>query len=424
MNNRLFEEKDWNYYTTVIPIMLFFIIFLSWAAFSQIDETIKGTGKVVPSGQTKVIQNLEGGIVSAILVNEGDNVKKGDTIYNLSNAFFSADSITKEIDLLTFQAILIRLDALIENKTVVDFPEELKQKIPEIVENETKIFYEDLENNQRKIEIARDQFNQKDYKLRETKIRFNNLSIELNLAMENMKILDELLNKKVASRKEYIAELSKKQSIVTQIEETRNSIPILQEELEEARKKIASAESENKSKLLSKYTEVKTEINKLVEKNKANADREQRKSVISPVNGIINKLYFYTEGGIVKPGDKLAEITPIEDNLTIEAKIKSSDRAFIWEGQDVSIEITAYDFSRYGLLNGKLISISPDSFEDKNGSIYYIAKINADVNSFGEELPILPGMVANVNILTGKKTVLEYILKPLKDIRKNALSEQ
>lgn len=423
MNNRLFEEKDWNYYTTVIPIMLFFIIFLSWAAFSQIDETIKGTGKVVPSGQTKVIQNLEGGIVSAILVNEGDNVKKGDTIYNLSNAFFSADSITKEIDLLTFQAILIRLDALIENKTVVDFPEELKQKIPEIVENETKIFYEDLENNQRKIEIARDQFNQKDYKLRETKIRFNNLSIELNLAMENMKILDELLNKKVASRKEYIAELSKKQSIVTQIEETRNSIPILQEELEEARKKIASAESENKSKLLSKYTEVKTEINKLVEKNKANADREQRKSVVSPVNGIINKLYFYTEGGIVKPGDKLAEITPIEDNLTIEAKIKSSDRAFIWEGQDVSIEITAYDFSRYGLLNGKLISISPDSFEDKNGSIYYIAKINADVNSFGEELPILPGMVANVNILTGKKTVLEYILKPLKDIRKNALSE-
>ena len=193
MNNRLFEEKDWNYYTTVIPIMLFFIIFLSWAAFSQIDETIKGTGKVVPSGQTKVIQNLEGGIVSAILVNEGDNVKKGDTIYNLSNAFFSADSITKEIDLLTFQAILIRLDSLIENKTVVDFPENLKQKIPEIVENETKIFYEELENNQRKIEIARDQFNQKDYKLKEAKIRFNNLNIELNLAMENMKILEIIL---------------------------------------------------------------------------------------------------------------------------------------------------------------------------------------------------------------------------------------
>ena len=126
----------------------------------------------------------------------------------------------------------------------------------------------------------------------------------------------------------------------------------------------------------------------------------------------------------MKPGDKMAEITPIEDALTIEAKIKSSDRAFIWEGQDVSVEITAYDFSKYGLLKGKLLSISPDSFEDRNGSIFYIAKIKADVNQFAPDLPILPGMVANVNILTGKKTVLQYILKPLKDISKNALSEQ
>ncbi|PUE66663.1 HlyD family type I secretion periplasmic adaptor subunit [Arcobacter caeni] len=424
MNRGLFEEKKWNYYTTVIPIMIFFTVFLSWAAISEVDEAIKGTGKVVPSGQTKVIQNLEGGIISAILVEEGKTVKKGDIIYNLSNAFFSSEFVTKEIDLLSLQAVLIRLEALIDNQKTIEYPDELKKKIPDIIENETRIFYEDLENNQRKVDIAKDQYNQKDYKLRETKIRFNNLSIELNLAMENMKILDELLNKKVASKKEYILELSKKQNIVTQIDETRNSIPILQEEIEESKKKIASVESENRSKQLSKYSEIKTEINKAIEKNKANVDREQRKSVISPVNGIINKLYFYTEGGIVKPGDKMAEITPIEDSLTIEAKIKSSDRAFIWEGQDVSVEITAYDFSKYGLLNGKLISISPDSFEDRNGSIFYIAKIKADVNQFAPDLPILPGMVANVNILTGKKTVLKYIIKPLKNISKNALSEQ
>ena len=424
MNRGLFEEKKWNYYTTVIPIMIFFTVFLSWAAISEVDEAIKGTGKVVPSGQTKVIQNLEGGIISAILVEEGKTVKKGDIIYNLSNAFFSSEFVTKEIDLLSLQAVLIRLEALIDNEKTIEFPDELKKKIPDIIENETRIFYEDLENNQRKVDIAKDQYNQKDYKLRETKIRFNNLSIELNLAMENMKILDELLNKKVASKKEYILELSKKQNIVTQIDETRNSIPILQEEIEESKKKIASVESENRSKQLSKYSEIKTEINKAIEKNKANVDREQRKSVLSPVNGIINKLYFYTEGGIVKPGDKMAEITPIEDSLTIEAKIKSSDRAFIWEGQDVSVEITAYDFSKYGLLNGKLISISPDSFEDRNGSIFYIAKIKADVNQFAPDLPILPGMVANVNILTGKKTVLKYIIKPLKNISKNALSEQ
>ena len=424
MSNRLFEEKNWNYYTTVLPIMLFFIVFLSWSYISKVDEVVRGTGRVVPTGQTKILQNLEGGIVSSILVNEGDNVKKGDVIYTLSNAFFSADLVTKKIDLLTFKAVLIRLEALINEKTTIEFPEELKSKIPDIVQNETKIFFEELENNERKVEIAQDQYNQKDYKLRETKIRFNNLSIELNLAMENMKILDELLSKKVTSKKEYISELAKKQNVVTKIEETRNSIPILQGEMEEASKKINSVRSENRTKSLNKYSEVKTEINKLIEKNKANVDREERKSVISPVNGIINKLYFYTEGGIVKPGDKMAEITPIEDALTIEAKIKSSDRAFIWEGQVVSVEITAYDFSKYGLLKGKLISISPDSFEDRNGSIFYIAKIRADVNQFAPDLPILPGMVANINVLTGKKSVLEYIIKPLKNIRKNALSEQ
>ena len=164
MNNRLFEEKNWNYYTTVIPIMIFFTIFLSWATFSEVDEAIKGTGRVVPSGQTKVIQNLEGGIISAILVEEGKTVKKGDIIYNLSNAFFSSEFVTKEIDLLSLQAVLVRLEALIDNKTTIEFPDELKKKIPDIIENETRIFYEDLENNQRKVDIAKDQYNQKDYK--------------------------------------------------------------------------------------------------------------------------------------------------------------------------------------------------------------------------------------------------------------------
>ena len=175
---------------------------------------------------------------------------------------------------------------------------------------------------------------------------------------------------------------------------------------------------------MTKYSEVKNEIYKSNEKNRANKDRELRKQIVSPVNGVINKLHFYTIGGIVKPGDIMAEITPVDDSLTIEAKIKSSDRAFIWPSQNVTIEITAYDYSKYGLLNGKLVSISADSFEDKMGNTHYIAKIEADTNQFAPDLPILPGMVANINILTGKQSVLHYILKPLKDIRKNALVEQ
>ncbi len=424
MNNKLFEETKWNYYVSVIPIMLFFIAFITWSFLSEIDEVVRGTGKVVPSGQTKILQNFEGGIISNIRVKEGDTVNKGQVIYTLSNEFFKADLKSKEIDLLAFKASAFRLKASIDEKEEILFPEELISNIPDIIENEKRIFNEDLENRETKIKIANDQLKQKKYKLKEAQTKFDNLSLELNLAQANMKILESLYKKKVVSKKEYISELSKKQSIVTKLSETRNSIPIIKEEIQEARGKIKTVKSDIRSKHLQKYSAIKAEINKLIEKNKANTDRELRKEVVSPVNGIINKLYFYTVGGIVKAGDKMAEITPLEDSLTIEARVNTSDRALIWSGQEVSVEITAYDFSKYGLLNGKLISISPDSFEDRKGNVFYLIKVKADTNQFAPDLPILPGMVANVNILTGKKTILQYIIKPLKNIGKNALIEQ
>jgi HlyD family secretion protein/adhesin transport system membrane fusion protein len=424
MNHRLFEEKNWNYYVTVVPIMLFFTVFLIWASLSQVDEVVRGTGKIVPSGQTKILQNLEGGIIANIQVKEGDTVKKGQVIYTLSNEFFKADLKAKEIDLLAFKASAFRLKSSIDEKENIFFPEELVEKIPDIIENEKRIFDEDLKNKKIKISISNNQLRQKKYKLKESQIKFDNLSLELNLAQANMKILESLYKKKVVSKKEYISELSKKQSIVTKISETRNNIPLIKEEIQEARGNIKTVKSNIRSKHLQRYSLLRIAINKLIEKNKADTDRELRKDVLSPVNGIINKLYFYTIGGIVKPGDKMAEITPVDDSMIIEAKVNTSVRALIWTGQDVSVEITAYDFSKYGLLHGKLISISADSFENRNGNVFYLVKVKADVNQFAPDLPILPGMVANINVLTGKKTILQYIIKPLKNIGKNALIEQ
>lgn len=424
MSNLLFEDKKWNYYVSVIPIMLFFITFIIWASLSEIDEVVRGTGKVVPSGQTKILQNFEGGIISDLRVNEGDEVKKGQVIYTLSNQFFKADLESKKIDLLAFQASAQRLEASIKDKEDIKFSDDLVKKIPDIVRNEKRIFLEDLKNKKAKISIAMDQLKQKKYKLREAETKYENLNLELSLAQANMKILESLYKKQVVSKKEYIAELSKKQNIVTKLSETRNNIPIIKEEIQEARRKIQTVESDIKTKYLQKYSSLKAEINKLIEKNKANKDRELRTEVVSPVDGIINKLYFYTIGGIVKSGDKLAEITPIDDSLTIEAKVATSNRAQIWSGQDVSVEITAYDFSKYGSLDGKLISISPDSFEDKNGLVYYLVKVKVDTNQFAPDMKIMPGMIANINILTGKKTILQYIIKPLKDISRNAMGEK
>lgn len=424
MVNRLFEEEKWNYYLLVVPIMVFVTGFFVWAYFAEIDEVVKGEGKVIPSGQTKVLQHLEGGIINKILVNEGDTVEKDQVIYELSNAVFNADLKEKELKLLGLRARAARLEATV-NGTKPSFSSEMYALIPEIVENEQQIFNSDKENDGSKVDISKDQLKQKELKLKELETRLENLQIELDVVTKNLAITETLLQKKVISQKKYLDELSKKQSLVTQLAETKNTIPIIREEIAESKKKVSGTKDEIRTNNLKKLSEVKLEINSIREQNRANYDREQRKEVVSPVKGVVNKLYFYTVGGIVKSGDKIAEITPIEDKLTIEANIRASDRANIWAGQKVSIEITAYDTSKYGRLEGKVVSISPDSFADKNGlNSYYVVKVAANENQFSPNEPILPGMVSNINILTGKKTILEYILKPLKDIGRNSLNEQ
>jgi HlyD family secretion protein/adhesin transport system membrane fusion protein len=417
-----YETQNWNYQYVIYPIMAFVVVFFIWAALTQIDEVVKAEGRVIPSGQTKILQHFEGGIIADILVREGDTVQKGSVLYRLRNEYFMADLRSLELEIMALKAKALRLEALVYNKKL-NFPLEYEQSIPNIITNEKEIFEEENANIARQLGIAKDQLEQKKYGLQELETRLSNLEVEMELANENMQIQDALFKKNVTSRKNYLAELSKKQKLVTEIQDTRSQIPIINQEIQEAQKRVENVESEMLSKNLKELSEVNLKIKQNEERYKASLDRDLRKNVISPVNGVVNKLYFNTINGIIKPGDNIAEITPIEDNLLIEAKVKTSDRAQIWTGQKVSIEITAYDFSRYGLLEGELISISPDSTEDKLGNVHYIIKVKADTLGFDENTPILPGMIANVNILTGKKTILRYLIKPLKDIAQNSLTE-
>ena len=417
-------DQEWNFRLISIPIMLFFTVALIWSALSEVDEVVRGEGRVIPSGQTKVLQHLEGGIVHKIFVKEGDIVKKGAPIYQLSQAFFLSDQNEKKIELLALLAQEIRLEAEIKEHNTVQFPTELQKEIPHIVHNEARHFELDKQTFVAAQAELQDQLDKTRLELIELQNKQNNIATELAIAQENVTIQENLVRQGASSRKEYLAELAKKQSLVTQSESIKNRIPVLQESIQEAQQKLASFQSRQHSQQLEELTKVRITINKLQEKDRANRDRETRKMIISPVYGRINKLYFHTVGGIIKPGDTVAEITPADTSLMIEARIKTSDRARIWEKQKATIEITAYESSRYGLLDGTLTYISPDSSIDpQTRQNYYTVHVTTDQNSFGPNEPILPGMVANVNILTGKKTILEYILKPIKDIKHNAMRE-
>jgi len=416
-------ETSWNHRVVTWPIMIFTAVFLVWASLSEVDESVHGQGNVVPSGQTKIIQHLEGGIIDEIFIKEGEVVKKDQSLLKLSQAFFLSDQQEKQIELYSLYAEEARLQAEIDELTEVTFSPEYRNKIPHIIKNELSVFRVNRRSFNEELSILKEGVSKKEFEITEMTNKLFNLGTELKISKENVSIQESLVKQGASSRQMYLQALATKQNFITQSESLKNSIPIVKNELEEAKKKYENFKSKEHAKQLKELREIRISITKLLKRSQANSDREVRKTITSPVNGTVKKMYFHTIGGIVKPGDPVVEITPIGDSLMIVGQIKTSDRARVWIGQTVSVSISAFDFSRYGALDGTLIAISPDSFVDNKGISYYEVKITTNKASFSETELVLPGMSAEINILTGKKTIMEYILKPLKDIKQNALRE-
>ena len=423
MNSIINFETSWNHRLVTWPIMLFTLVFIVWSSLSEVDESVRGQGSVVPSGQTKIIQHLEGGIIKEIYIKEGETVQKGQSLFKLSQAFFLSDQKEKQIELLALFAQEERLQAEIDEKKIVKFDKNLRVNIPHIIKNELNIFKANRQSFNDELELLEDTINKKTLEIKQMVNKLYNLQNELNIAKENVSIQERLVKQGASSRQMYLTSLAKKQSFITEKQSIKNTIPVIKEELKESNQKFENFKSKEHAKQLQELRDVRISISKLEERSKANSDREIRKTITSPVIGTIKKVYFHTIGGIVKPGDPVVEITPIGDSLLVLGQIKTSDRARIWLGQKVSVSISAFEFSRYGSLEGTLIAISPDSFTDNKGLSYYEVKIKTKEASFGENELVLPGMSAEINILTGKKTIMEYILKPLKDIKQNALRE-
>ncbi len=413
------DSPKWNYKAAVYPIVLFFSFFLWWIYSTTVDEMVVGRGKVIPSSNTKIIQHLEGGIIEKIFVKEGDKVKKGDPLYQLKNSYYVSDIKQKKIELKKLHLERKRLQAQIDFKDSITF----KDNSP-LALNEIELFNSQMKYFKEQISIIQDELDQLRLEKKQKQAKIVNLQLELKIAKENLSILDRLLKGGAASKKQYLAELSKKQSIVTQVTSLKDDLPIINKKIVGSMTKIGSFRSKMKTEWLKKLSEVELKISSLKQNEIASSDREKRQLITSPVDGIVKKLYFNTIGGIVKSGDKIVEITPIDDSLVIEAKIKTNDRGDLVVGQDVSIQISAYSYSKYGYLKGKLIYISPDSFTQERGASYYTVKIKANHYEVAKGKDILPGMMATIHIKTGKKTILQYVLKPLKDIRKNALIEK
>ena len=411
-------------------VLLFWIIavvfFLLWAGLSPIDEIVRGDGKVIPGGENQMIQHLEGGMLSAILVKEGQRVKADDVLLRVDNLKSSSTYESSQYKAAELRARLVRLRAEASGSAFSPSADDLA-KIPMQIMQERSLYQSNLLGLQSQLAGLNDQLTQKQNEKLEAQGRIADQKRALQLIKEEVAITEPMVVQGIKPKVEFL----KLQRDMSDISQNYNaliaSLPRINAAMDEIRSKIRETRSAYTTKAQLDLNQAATEYKRVGAESSELADQVTRTVIKSPINGIVQKIYVNTVGGVIKPGDNLIEIVPTEGGLLVEAKVKPSDIAFIYPGQDAIVKVTAYDFSIYGSLRGKVVTISPDTVTDKNDNVYYIVKIQTNKKYLGTKakpLKIIPGMMVNVDIVTGQKTILQYILKPILKAKQYTFTER
>lgn len=406
--------------------LLTIIVFITWASFASIDEITRGQGKVIPYGQNQIIQHLEGGIVEDILVHEGDSVTKGEVLVKIKNLKNKSSSQANKMTYNELMAKKLRLEAEANEKP---FPKVRvkSQELKHQIELAKKLYDSDMLEFKAQDRSLTQQIEQRKQELKEARARIKTLKVSLKYVQEEIAMTEPMVKEGVKSKVDFLKLKREANGIQNDIEAAQLSIPRLKSAIKEYQSKRIEAKQEFLKKAREELNKTVAEMERLKTQQIAYNDQIRRTTVKSPVDGIVQKLYVHTIGGVIKPGANLVEIVPTNDKLYLEIKIKPKDIAFIHPGAEAMVKISAYDFSIHGGLKGKVVNISPDTTTDKKGNTFYLIHIETEKNHLGTEehpLKIIPGMVASVDIVTGKKTVMQYILKPILKSKQYVFSEK
>jgi adhesin transport system membrane fusion protein len=404
-------------------LLAVFILFIVWAALVEIDEVTRGDGKVIPSRQLQVLQSLDGGIVSQINVAEGDVVDAGQVLLQIDST--RSESLFREnrAQYLSLSAKAARLYALGEGKPF-ELPADVMQEAPKTVEDERNL-YEAATNEMRaQIAIAQQQLAQRQQELSEAKVRQAQASQALDSVSKEYAVTKPLLASGAVSE----VDLLRLERDISRFRGERDvattQISRAQAAIAEASRKIQEVELNTRNTARKEYSETMGKLNALIESSAGLADRVTQSAIRSPVKGTVKRLLVNTVGGVVQPGRDILEIVPSEDQLLLEARVLPKDIAFLRPGQKALVKFTAYDFSVYGGIDATLEHIGADSVTDEKGNTFYTVRVRTIKSFLGKDLPIIPGMVAEVDIITGEKSILTYLLKPVLRAKQAALSER
>jgi len=374
----------------------------------------------------QTIQNLEGGIVSEIFVHEGQVVEKGQTLLRLDDTRFASNRDETDADRNSLEARVERLSAEADGR-VPSFSEQLKKDAPQVVDDQMRLYHTRQARQDSEVNILQEQLRQKTQELAEFRAKQQQYRSSLGLVQQELNMSEPLVKSGAISPVEMLRLRRSAVEINGELSATTLAIPRAEAAVQEIARKVDESRLGFRSDALKELNEVRTELNKLTASSRAIDDKVSRTTVVSPVRGIVKQLKVNTIGGVVQPGSDMVEIVPLEDNLLVEAKIRPQDVAFLRPGQPATVKFTAYDYTIYGGLKAQLELISADTITDDKGNAFYLIQVRTSKNHLGTDakpLLIIPGMVATVDIITGEKSVLDYILKPVLKARWEALRER
>jgi adhesin transport system membrane fusion protein len=399
----------------VMIFALFLIAAIVWMNWAKIDVVIRGAGKVSTASQVQNIQSLEGGIISEILVTEGQAVEVGQSLIKISDVAFASSFEENRLRYLELLALTSRLQAEAFGKSF-KAEEEVAKEAPRLVRSEQSLFDSNRQQLKETLNGLEEKIKQQKSASLEAKSKQRQLTRSLDLVKKEIKIKKPLRDRGIISEVDFLQLQQRESEFEGEIEAARLSIPRIQSTIEEARfnKQKEKLNFQNRAK--KELNEVNAEIDRIKENQTALGDRVKRTTLRSPVNGIVQQLYVNTIGGVISPGINILDIIPQEDALLVELRIKPADIAHVHVGQFARLKFSAYDFAIHGSLQGIVTIVSADTITNEEGESFFLVKVKP-VKSFlgvkSGELPIKIGMTVEADIITDKKTILSYLTEPV-----------
>ncbi len=399
------------------------LVLLVWSAFAQIDEVTRGEARVVPTSQVQIVQSVDGGVVESLPVKEGQIVEAGQLLLRVDPTRFVSSMQESRVGQLALQAKVLRLEALTQG-TAFKPPAALLKEAPEAVAQEARLYDSRRAEINAQIGISQSQLAQRQQELNEVKARRDQAERGLDLMNREVNATRPMIATGAVSEVEVLRLEREVARLRGDRDQATAQIARVQSSILEATRKIEEVQLTSRNQMSAELSDTMSKLASVSQGGLALEDKVKHADIKSPVRGIVKRLLVNTVGAVVQPGKEVVEVVPLDDALILEVQITPKDIGFLRPNQEAVVKFSAYDYSIYGGLLADVVQIGADSVLDEKGNAFYHVRVRTRKPSLGANLPIIPGMVAQVDILTGKKSVLSYLLKPVLRAKANAMTER